>query len=210
MYLDSLGFIYNQSGYYWFISSMFHLGYSNTDGSNAFCTSMVYDSPNLLCHFSKTIQHPWIVVDDFNAYLHHSEKSGGANPNHMFLSKVWFKILGDMLMGGLKQLVSSMRMLIFGTKLALAICSIRRDEFLLDFKTWEKIDTCNTCKIIFGKNHNTIFYDTSTIVLRKRNKIEVLLDQRGKYSPWQLNNRFPIIEEGALKEVEKPFFDDEI
>ncbi|RDX80533.1 hypothetical protein CR513_38910, partial [Mucuna pruriens] len=42
-----------------------------------------------------------------------------------------------------------MRMLLFGTKLALSICSIRRDKFLPNLKTWEKIDTCNTsCKKI--------------------------------------------------------------
>ncbi|RDY10802.1 hypothetical protein CR513_04618, partial [Mucuna pruriens] len=51
--------------------------------------------------------------------------------------------------GWAKQLVSSMRILMFGIKLALAICSIERDESLSGLK--EKIDTCTYAKKIFGK-----------------------------------------------------------
>ncbi|RDY10800.1 hypothetical protein CR513_04616, partial [Mucuna pruriens] len=38
-----------------------------------------------------------------------------------------------------------------------------------------------------------------------KNHFQDLHKEEGEYSPWQLNNRFSIIEEGALEEVKKPF-----
>ncbi|RDX85086.1 hypothetical protein CR513_33772, partial [Mucuna pruriens] len=299
------------------------------DESKAFCTFVVYGSPNPdireglwheLCHFSETIQHPWVVISDFNVYLHHLKKSSGVNRNHVCMERfqnclsfcqlnyLGFKGPPFTLEGkGVKErvdrrvrnlswqlafpyaliihlpslksnnkafskkiltnqdIINLFRFLaswladvsfqdswghanvwvevvskfhenvdIWKKKLALAICSIERDEFLPNLK--EKIDTCNICKKIFGKSMsqyypkrncidcNTRFYHTSTIVRRKRNKIEALLDQRGGMildqevlkdiaknhfqDLYKEEGEFPIIEECALEEVEKPSNDE--
>ncbi|RDY04120.1 hypothetical protein CR513_12209, partial [Mucuna pruriens] len=125
--------------------------------------SVVYHGPNPaireglwleLCHFSKTIRHPWVVIGDFNAYLQHSEKSGGVKPNH------------DLPLHGKGEILATHK------KNLLKEYELISKEELYWFQNcrceWNQFGDCNTR-----------FYHTSTIVWRKRNKIETLLDQKG-------------------------------
>ncbi|KAF7839819.1 DNA polymerase alpha subunit B [Senna tora] len=190
---------------------------------------VVYGKPQLhlrgnlwsnLDNIGASMQDPWCITGDFNAFVDDSKKFGGSlygsRPDMQFIECISRNCLIDLRYSGAGTHGREDRWRLDWIERCLMKhggCStpkLRRGDRVA---TGRKLSTSSKRKLILGTvkslksraqwiiegDCNTRFFHTTTLIRRKRNKIEALRDDHGNYSDPGITGCFPTVPEDELE-----------